>query len=191
MKHNTGKRLMTIGLLLLAAAFGLTGYNIWDENRAEQEAAAVVNQLPQPVEGEGYVLHPDMEMPAMEIDGRRYIGRLTVPAIGLDLPVLEEWSNSNGKVAPCRYEGSVYTDDLIIAGHNYRSHFGGLKNLGVGEQVLFTDADGNVFSYAVAVLEILDGTAVEEMEAGEWDLTLFTCTYGGQTRLTLRCTEHG
>ena len=25
---------MTIGLLLFAAAFGLTGYNIWDENRA-------------------------------------------------------------------------------------------------------------------------------------------------------------
>lgn len=180
---------MTIGLLLLVAALGLTGYNIWDENRAGREAAAVVDQLPQPVEGEGYVLHPDMEMPAQEIDGRRYVGRLTIPAIGLDLPVLETWSNANGKVAPCRYKGSVYSDDLIIAGHNYRSHFGSLKNVGMGEQVLFTDVDGTVFSYTVAALEILDGTAIEDMEAGDWDLTLFTCTYGGQTRLTLRCVQ--
>ena len=24
------------------------------------------------------------------------------------------------------------------------------------------------------------------MEAGDWDLTLFTCTIGGQTRVTIR-----
>lgn len=187
MKHNNGKLLMNLGLLLLAVALLLTGYNIWDENRADRAAAAVAEQLPQLVEGEGYVLHPDMEMPAQEIDGRRYVGRLSIPALGLDLPVLEEWSNANGKVAPCRYDGSVYTDDMIIAGHNYRSHFGSLKNLGVGETVVFTDVDGNVFSYRVAAMEVLDGTAIEDMKAGEWDLTLFTCTYGGQTRLTLRC----
>ena len=28
---------------------------------------------------------------------------------------------------------------------------------------------------------------VEEMLSEEWDLTLFTCTYSGQTRFTVRC----
>ena len=198
MKHKPGKRLMTIGLLLLAAALALTAYNVWDESRAERSALAAAEQLQrEPVvpleEGEQpfYQLHPEMEMPTVEIDGRRYIGRVTIPVIGLDLPVLTEWSSANGKIAPCRYKGSAYTGDLIIAGHNYRSHFGSLKNVGVGEEVLFTDVDGNVFSYRVAAMEILDGAAVEEMEAGEWDLSLFTCTYGGQTRLTLRCVEQG
>lgn len=196
MKHNPGKRLMTIGLLLLAAALALTAYNVWDESRAERSALAAAEQLQQepavPLEeGEQpvYQLHPEMEMPTVEIDGRRYIGRVTISAIGLDLPVLTEWSSANGKIAPCRYKGSAYTGDLIIAGHNYRSHFGSLKQVEVGEEVLFTDVDGNVFSYRVAAMEILDGAAVEEMEAGEWDLSLFTCTYGGQTRLTLRCTS--
>ena len=32
---------------------------------------------------------------------------------------------------------------------------------------------------------------IEEMAAGDWDLTLFTCTLGGQARLTLRCTQVG
>ena len=35
--------------------------------------------------------------------------------------------------------------------------------------------------------ETLPETAVEEMRAGEWDLTLFTCTYDGRARVTVRC----
>ena len=51
----------------------------------------------------------------------------------------------------------------------------------------FTDADGNVHCYAVAAVDVLDPTAVEEMTAGEFDLTLFTCTYGGKSRVTVFC----
>lgn len=36
-------------------------------------------------------------------------------------------------------------------------------------------------------METLPETAVEEMRAGEWDLTLFTCTYDGRARVTVRC----
>jgi len=39
----------------------------------------------------------------------------------------------------------------------------------------------------VAAREVLLPTAVEEMTAGEWDLTLFTCTLGGRSRVTVRC----
>ena len=40
-------------------------------------------------------------------------------------------------------------------------------------------------------LETLDADAVDYMSAGDWDLTLFTCTYGGQSRVTIRCEEIG
>ena len=36
-------------------------------------------------------------------------------------------------------------------------------------------------------METLMPTAVEEMESGDWDLTLFTCTVGGRTRVAVRC----
>ena len=118
-----------------------------------------------------------------------YYSTISFPALGLELPVMSQWSYPNLKIAPCRYQGSAYTGDLIIAGHNYRTHFGPLKNLRVGDAVLFTDADGNQFRYTVAQVENLAKTAVEEMAAGDWDLTLFTCTLGGQTRVTVRCVE--
>ena len=91
------------------------------------------------------------------------------------------------KTAPCRFTGSAYTDDLVLMAHNYERHFGRLKDLGVGDAVRFTDMDQNVFSYRVEAVELLQAEDVENMTAGEWPLTLFTCTVGGAYRVTVRC----
>lgn len=186
---------MTMGLLLLAAAFLLTGYNIWDERRADWAAEKALQQLEEIQQEEhltpDYLLNPDMEMPVQMIDNEAYIGTLYVPALHLSLPVISQWSYPRLKKAPCRYQGSVYQDNMIIAGHNYRTHFGGLKNLQVGDSIAFTDNDGNEFLYEIAEIEVLERTAIEEMAAGDWDLTLFTCTYGGRARVTVRCQRKG
>ena len=42
---------------------------------------------------------------------------------------MESWSYPKLKVAPCRYRGSAYLDDLIIAAHNYDRHFGRINTL--------------------------------------------------------------
>ena len=55
--------------------------------------------------------------------------------------------------------------------------------------MIFTDADGNVFSYEVDTIETVGGTDIEKMESGDWDLTLFTCTTGGKARAAVRCKE--
>lgn len=78
---------------------------------------------------------------------------------------------------------------MVIAAHNYQRHFGGLKNLVIGDEVRFTDGDGNVFAFHVSALEQLNPTQVDEMTESEWDMTLFTCTLGGQQRTTVRCTR--
>lgn len=41
----------------------------------------------------------------------------------------------------------------------------------------------------VAEVEILKPTDVEQMIAGDWQLTLFTCTVGGTSRVTVRCRQ--
>lgn len=198
-----GRGLMAAGLALMAAALLLTGYNLWDEHRAEQSAVRVLAALepkaeapapaaemtdPGETEIPDCLLAPEMEMPTETVEERDYIGVLELPALGLSLPVLSQWSYPALKEAPCRYTGSAYQGDLIIAGHNYRSHFGGLKDLTPGDTVRFRDVDGNVFAYTVAEVETLDKYAVAEMQAGDWDLTLFTCTIGGAARVTVRCT---
>ena len=207
---NKGKFLMITGLLLIAAALFLTVYNLYDEVRARRsvmeimaciEADIPANPSTEPleipeeanttasleeVEVPDYLLNPDMEMPTENINGIDYIGILRIPALELELPVISEWSYPRLKIAPCRYTGSAYQDDLIIAAHNYNSHFGNLKNLREGDTATLTDMDGNVFTYEMAELEILQPTDIEGMDSGEWDLTLFTCTIGGSSRVTAR-----
>lgn len=200
---HRGRACVAAGVLLIAAALCMTGYNLWDDARAAAAVSDSYGQLEaliptgdavwQGAAGTGeacypdYMLNPGMEMPTREIDGHDYIGTLEIPVLELSLPVLSEWSYPNLKIAPCRYTGSAYQDDLIIAAHNYTRHFGSLKNISIGDEVLFTDLDGNVFSYTVSELEQLASTAVEEMQEGDWTLTLFTCTLGGQYRVAVRC----
>ena len=115
------------------------------------------------------------------------LGTLAIPALGLELPVMSGWRYPALRVAPCRYLGSAYSGDLVIMAHNYARHFGAIGTLAPGERVSFTDVDGNVFSYAVFETQTLQPDAVEDMASGGWDLTLFTCTPGGRTRVTVRC----
>lgn len=199
--RKQGRIYTGIGLLLLAAALVLCVYNLWSDISARKAADAVLEKLNSDIptrSADGfsqesyisdYILNPNMDMPEDEIDGRKYIGVLHIPALSLRLPILSAWSYPNLRVAPCRYAGSAYLNNLVIAAHNYQSHFGKLKNLSQGDEVTFTDVDGNVFFYQVVEMETLSPYATEEMTAGDWDLTLFTCTIGGQRRVTVRCEQ--
>ena len=197
-KRRAGDYVMAAGALMLAAALALTGFNLWDGRRAGEAAETVLAEMPEhtprPSPGPGdeaeipdYVLNPGMDMPTVEIDGYEYIGTLSIPALGLELPVMDGWSYPALRVAPCRYLGSAYSGGFVIMAHNYARHFGAIGTLAPGEAVSFTDVDGNVFEYSVAETQILQPTAVDEMNSGGWDLTLFTCTPGGRTRVTVRC----
>ena len=171
-RKQEGLLLITIGLLLIAAALFLVSYNLYDELRAEQSARQAVTQLDAYLPAEAapeapsdsagdqeplasdertvipdYVLSPNMEMPVETINGIDFIGVLRIPALELELPIISEWNYPNLKSAPCRYSGSAYLNNLILCGHNYASHFGSLKTLSEGDIATFTDIDGNVFIY--------------------------------------------
>ena len=210
--RGKGTFLMLLGTLMILAAGILTYYNMQESQKAGQLSAQAVQQLHMEVgslESSGsenapdaadplgipeelqpdYIRHPEMEMPTRTVDGQDYVATLVIPALGLDLPVISKWSYPALRIAPCRYMGSAYTGDLIIMAHNYDRHFGKLKNLRPDDLVTVTDMDGYVFTYKVVELEELPGTAVDDMELGIWDLTLFTCTYGGRSRIAVRCDQ--
>lgn len=214
MKHKKiGTRFMALGLVLLLAALCLTGFNIWDMRRAAASSDAIMQQLdavvPQrkpameksaliqaeTIEEQGaeqemeipdYILVPEMDMPETVMDGIAYIGILEIPDLGLSLPVTSSWNYELLRNSPCRYTGSAYTNDLVIAAHNYAKHFGNLKNLYLDSEIFFTDANGNVFRYLVVELETLEATDIEGMTSDTRGITLFTCTVGGQSRVTVR-----
>ena len=196
-KRRVGMVMMIIGILAVAAGLGLSSYNLWDNYRAGIQANTALNTIVQrqkelaltnPLEiPTMFPTYSDRELSTLEVDGYQYIGTLSIPVIDVTLLVLEDWSLALLKTSPCRYMGSPYQGNFIICAHNYTTHFGHLKNLLPGDEVIFTDVEGNEFCYTVVELETLAGTAVAEMENGAWDLTLFTCTLGGQTRVTVRC----
>lgn len=183
---------LVTGTMLLLSAFGLILHNYYEDYQAEKNAANAVTKLSNVMSKEDtdllYKMNPAIEMPTKTIDGIKYIGILYVPKLSLQLPVMSHWSYDGLKIAPGRYKGSVYKRNIIIAGHNYRSHFSRLKTLDLGSKIYFVDVEGNRFEYRISDIEIIKGTNVKQMEKGKWDMTLFTCTYGGQNRMALRCT---
>lgn len=210
MKRKTaGTVLIVLGLVLILGAAGLVGYNLWEDDQAGKasresleklvEHIPQVTEAPEAAEGETLPLwmtdgdfplfeaFPYMDMPEQEVDGRLYIGVLEIPSLELELPIISQWSYDDSLRAPCRYTGSAYMDDLVIAGHNYGNHFRDLANLSIGDEIHFTDVDGNRFDYVMVDIEILWPDQVEQMCTGDWDLTLFTCTVGGGERIAIRC----
>ena len=126
-------------------------------------------------------------MPVAEIDGFDYIGYLSIPSIDLKLPVINTYDELRLSFAPCRYYGSLETDDLVIAGHNYYGTFNELSLVSPGDEVTFTNMDGEVFRYIVGETEVLGPLQVTDMIESEWELTLYTCNYSGSARFTVRC----
>ena len=191
MRNKLGNALIALGVLALLAAVLLMGYNQWDSTRAEKAADRVLTQLEESIAEPRTIYPGDAAADAETIDGYDYIGYLSIPSIGLALPVMQQWSYPGLKIAPGRYSGALHTDDLVIAGHDYARHFRPLKHLTVGTEVLFVDMNDNTWHYAVSDTEVLQPTQIEKMTVktpdSNWDLTLFTCTTTGQARYALRC----
>ena len=202
--------LYVVGFLFIAAAVILTMNNLNEQETAaeaseqvmtmlQEKKAATVKQRPdgvvnvnvQPVATPipDYIIDPTREMPVQNINGNDYIGVLSMPTIDIELPVMNEWSYPKLKVAPCRYCGTAYLENFVICAHNYDRHFGRINTLHQGDKIIFTDMAENVFEYEVSSIEILRPYQVSEMKNSGFDLTLFTCTIGGATRVTVRCTK--
>ena len=186
--YKLGKIFTTLGILCLTSALFLLAWNKYENCKAADSAGAVMSRINEEIDLTHNTPDPyDAAMTEKEIDGVKYVGCLSIPELELNLPIALECSNKNLKISPCRYFGSSKSDNLVIAAHNYSSHFGSIKSLKTSDEVVFTDMDGLATRYAVTAVEVLNPTAVKDMTSGEYDLTLFTCTYDGENRVTVRC----
>jgi sortase A len=209
MKSKAGIFCMLLGALLIIGAIVLTYWNQREDNAALESAVQIVPQLVEQIQDntdaenvdpdievipELYkpvelLTEEDKEMTEVEINGHLYIGYLSIPSLELELPIMSDWSYPKLKIAPCRYAGTLLGEDLVLMAHNYNSHFGRFTDLELDDTVIFTDVDGIVTHYQVVGQDILSPDSVEEMTAGAFDLTLFTCTYGGKSRVTIYCNK--
>ena len=183
-----------LGIVCLLTAAGFVVYNQWEDQNAEKTSQALLADV-QSIIAEKPAAQPlpdvaekvPAKMPTVQVGGYDCIGILSVPAFELELPVLTDWSYKKLKKAPCHYYGSYYEKDFVIAAHNYKSHFGKLSKLQPGDTVIFTDVTGADHYYEVVLLETLPKNATQEMITSGFDLSLYTCTTGGGSRITVRC----
>lgn len=133
----------------------------------------------------------DPEMPVVMLEGYGYVGYVEIPALGLKLPVMSDWDYTRLEIAPCRQFGSSRRDDLVIAAHNFESHFGRLKEMSLGNTVTFTDMAGIVNTYRAEMIETLSPKDVDAVQNSGYDLVRYTCTRDGQERVAVFCNRTG
>lgn len=185
-KRRAGIALVVTGAVLLIAALLLFAYNRLEDARAGETAAEVLVQVQMAV-NEQSEPKQEQEMPTVSINGYDYIGYLHIPDLNLELPVMGDWDYNRLKRAPCRQFGTTYNDDLVIAAHNFKKHFGKIDTLPLGAEISFTDMNNVVSTYKVAEIVQRQPNEVAEVRDSEWDLILYTCTYGGDVRIVVGC----
>ena len=205
MRKLIGTICVSLGVICLLSAGALALYNGYEASKAETYSADILESLKEEIKkaqaeknGTEETYEPQYsytsdatshEMKTVTADGDECIGSIEIPVLDLELPVLTPWSYAKLKKAPCHYYGSCYEENFVIAGHNFYPHFGRLTELIPGDAVIFTDVTGKEHRYRVVLLETLPAEATEEMITSGFDLSLYTCTLGGESRVTVRCTR--
>ena len=203
MRKGFGICCIILGVCCLISSLGLIAYNRWEEEKAQDVSKNILQDVQEDIQDntreestseesnqdkpEEISVDIPKEMLTTQVDGYDCIGVLSIPVLELELPVLMDWSYAKLKIAPCHYFGSYYEKDFVIAAHNYQSHFGRLSELQPKDLILFTDISGTVYCYEVVLLETLPANATEEMITSGFALSLYTCTTGGASRVTVRC----
>ena len=213
MHKKTGIIFVIAGAVLIVSALLFFLYNQREDRHAQQEAELLLEEMkalpiteeapPPPAVYETEIVTPKpdpapdvqevpetpQEAPAetpisgTAVSAHGGIGYLSIPDLGLELPVLAEWSYDLLKIAPCRHTGSVETDDLVIAAHNYKSHFGRLSALQISAEVTFTDPAGSAYRYVLSAMETVSPDDTDSVLNSGYDLVLYTCTTGRSNRV--------
>jgi len=182
--NKIGTLLITIGITLILSSLYIIINNHYKDINALKESQNVLTLMEEVSNKKD---NENNKSELININGYDYIGTIIIPTLNLELPVMSNFDYERLNIAPCVYYGSLSTNDLIICGHSYKSHFKYLDNLNKNDRIVLTDAKGENHIYKVEVIEVLSPTDIEEMINNEFDLTLYTCTEDGLNRITVRC----
>ena len=133
-------------------------------------------------------------------DGKTYeiIGRVKIPKINIDYPILEQTTNVElMKVSPYKFWGANPNEvgNLCIIGHNYRRKevfFSDVPSLVVGDIVEIEDLSKRTIQYEVYDIHTVDPndkSDTTQYTNGKKEVTLITCTDDAKQRVIVKCTE--
>lgn len=171
-----------IGLMLIVCAMAVLLNNKKEDNLAKKSSDLVLPELKKKIEQTDTKNNrkPDLN---------EYDGYIKIPKLNLELPVMKKLNLDNLKKSPCIYSGTAKDSNLIIAAHNYQSHFGKINQLEKGDKIQYTETGNITYNYKVTTKEKIQRNNTLQMQNKNCSLTLFTCDYTGKNRITIRCSK--
>ena len=138
----------------------------------------------------------DSNVVIQKIDGKEYkvIGKLTIPKMNVNSPIINETTDELLKIAPTKYAGPNPNEvgNFCIIGHNYKNDqfFSNLSTLDIDDEIILTSNNGTEKLYKVyekfEVIET-DLSDTNQETNGQIELTLITCTKNKNYRLIVKC----
>lgn len=154
-----------IGPILILLALGMaaySGYRIYtikkNIGRAEEYSARILADLELQISkkpaGERKVVEDFSDIPMCDVEDVSCIGILRIPALDQAWPVAGYGTEDS--VLPVHIAGTPDTGEFTISGSGYDVLLRGLREIGLGDLVEFTDVHG--YSYTYQVRGIVSGT---------------------------------
>lgn len=123
-----------------------------------------------------------------------YSNVLYIPSVGIKAKVFDDINKSNLSKGVARDTSTVKIGDYgncVIAGHSsvkYDCIFNKLKDLSIGEKIIVYAKDGISYTYVIKYKYVVKPTETGILRTTDENirqLTLYTCTDGGENRLVL------
>ena len=158
-----------LGACLLVGAAVMLALWRWNIHNSEKQAQYYVDTLraliPQP-QNAALEERRDNAMPVLSVDGTDFVGIVELPHYASTLPVCAEWGETSRY--PCRFGGSIYDGTMQIGATTQTGQYDFYRELSVGDTVIYTDMEGNRYTFAITALRSekhADQAALQQKEA--------------------------
>jgi len=211
---------ITISILILVSVGVFWGYDVYKRHKIKQETGDAVNEFDENVtrtsikgSGEGNLVENtnldfdenlvsasnevrDPRIATVTYKGYTMLGKIEIPAIQLNLPVLDRATASSMEVSVgvAYGPGLNQVGNTVIVGHNYRNgtFFANLYKLKLGDLIYITDNSGTKIKYTIYNMyetPASDFSYASRDTAGKREISLSTCTDDVQNRIIIWAKE--
>ena len=173
-KRDIPKICILMGAFLLAVGIFVLIFWQYSIDSSIQKSKTYVQTIrtliPEP---QGTVLEQrrNNSMSSLSIEGIDFVGILEMPQHKSVLPVCADWGNVTKY--PCKFSGSVYDRTIKIGATSQKGQYDFYREISVGDAVVFTDTEGNRYTYKVTNLQYEKHANQNTLNQQESALTLF------------------
>lgn len=194
----TGKNMLILLSLLIITVIGVLVYSKLSSTNKDKEIKNNLEQNNQIQDKNEEIELSELEIVNVDmpekIENYDVLGEIEIQSIGVKKYILSRTTDESLDLSVTRFwgEGIHESGNFSIIGHNYSGIFKDLKELVLGDTFTLTSKDGRICTYVIYdifIVEPNDVSCIEDSLNGEREVTLITCTPGGERRLILKAKE--